>query len=187
MKKEQIKRLLPSVFQRTAAPGNPLAAILEVMETMHAPSESVLERLHTIFDPYQTPDEFVPYLASWVDLEVLLDTSRGGSSASRPSLSTGLGRLRELTAAAVTLSQWRGTRKGLQLFLETAMGIKGFEIDEETTGSNGKSRPFHLKITAPEQLAEHRPLLERIIELEKPAYVTYELLFVPGQGTTGTN
>jgi phage tail-like protein len=188
MKKEQIKRLLPSVFQQTAAPGHPLSAILDVMEAMHVPSEFALEHLHTIFDPYRTPDEFVPYLASWVDLEALLDMPRvPGPVSSPPSFSTGLGRLRELTAAAVTLSQWRGTRKGLQLFLETAMGIKGFEIDEETTGSNGKSRPFHLKITAPEQLAEHRPLLERIIELEKPAYVTYELLFVPGQGTTGTN
>lgn len=177
MKKEQIKRLLPLVYQRAVQPGNPLFAILDVMEMMHAPSESALDRLEVNFDPYRAPDAFVPYLASWVDLEVLLDVPRTGSPSSTPSLSTGLGRLRELTRAAVTLSQWRGTRKGLCLFLETATGKKGFEIDEQVAGPDGKIKPFHLRITAPSELAEHRILIQRIVELEKPAYVTYELVF----------
>jgi len=177
MKKGQIKRLLPAVYQRAVQPGNPLSAILDVMETMHAPSESALNSLDLNFDPYRAPDAFVPYLASWVDLEVLLDVPRTGSPTSTPSLSTGLGRLRELTAAAATLSQWRGTRKGLCLFLETATGAKGFEVDEQVAGADGKARPFHLRITAPKELVEHRILIERIVELEKPAYVTYELAF----------
>lgn len=177
MKKEQIKRLLPSVFQRTADPGSPLLAILEVMEAMHAPSEAALENLPVTFNPYRTPDAFVPYLASWVDLEVLLDSPRGLRTSAAASLSTGSGRLRELTAAAMTLSQWRGTRKGLQLFLETATGMSGFVIEETVTGADGKVKPFHVRITAPGQLSKHRALVERIIELEKPAYVTHELQF----------
>ena len=177
MKKAQIKRLLPLVFQATVQPGNPLFAILDVMETMHAPSEYALDRLDVTFDPHRAPDAFVPYLASWVDLEVLLDIPRTESPTSMPSLSTGLGRLRELTAVAVTLSQWRGTRKGLCLFLETATGAKGFEVDEQVAGTDGKVKPFHLRIRAPKELAEHRILIERIVELEKPAYVTYELGF----------
>jgi phage tail-like protein len=177
MKKERIERLLPSVFQNTAKPGNPLFTVLEVMETMHAPSESALDRLHENFDPNRASEAFVPYLASWVDLEVLFDVPRTKSPSSTPSVSTGLGRLRELTAAAATLSQWRGTRKGLCLFLETATGAKGFEVDEQVRGRNGKLKPFHLRITIPKELAEHRSLIERIVELEKPAYVTYELEF----------
>ena len=179
MKKEQIKRLLPAVLQRTSTPESPLLAVLDVMEAMHAPSESVLERLDTVFDPHTTPDEFVPFLASWVDLEVLLDTPRGSVSSAAATLSTGVGRLRELTTAAITLSQWRGTGKGLRLFLETATGMDGFEIIENTTDSEGKPKPFHLRIRVPGQLAEHRRLVERIVELEKPAYVTYELEFGP--------
>jgi phage tail-like protein len=179
VKKEQIKRLLPSVFQRTATAGSPLLAILDVMEAVHAPSESALENLPVTFDPYRTPDAFVAYLASWVDLEVLLDVPRGVQSPVAVSLSTGLGRLRELTAAALSLSQWRGTRRGLQLFLETATGMRGFEIEETVVGPDGKARPFHLRITAPGNLANHRSLVERIIELEKPAYVTHELQFGP--------
>ena len=177
MKKEQIERLLPSVFQRTAAAGSPLSAILDVMEAMHAPSESALENLPVVFDPHRTPDAFVPYLASWVDLEGLLDIPRDTTSSAAASLSTGVGRLRELTAAAMNLSRWRGTRKGLQLFLETATGMSGFEIEETVIGADGRPRPFHLRITAPGQLVKHRSLVERIIELEKPAYVTHELQF----------
>src|SRR5262249_20661562 len=175
----QIKRLLPSVFQRTAPAGSPLSAILDVMEAMHAPSEAALENLPVTFAPYRTPDAFVAYLASWVDLEVLLDIPRGAKTAAAATLSTGLGRLRELTAAAITLSQWRGTRKGLELFLETATGMRGFEIEEKVMGADGKPRPFHLRITARGQLVTHRALVERIIELEKPAYVTHELQFGP--------
>jgi len=182
VKKEKIKSLLPSVFQRTAAAGSPLLAILDVMESLHVPSETVLERLHVTFDPYRSPDAFVAYLASWVDLDVLLDIPRDGGPASWASLSTGVGRLRELIAAAMTLSQWRGTRKGLQLFLETATGMQGFEINENTTGADSKAKSFHLRITAPNQLVEQGALLRRIIELEKPAYVTYELGFEPQQG-----
>jgi len=187
VKKAQIKRLLPSVFQRTMRAANPLLAILDVMEAMHAPSESALDHLDTTFDPHRTPDKFVPYLASWVDLEILLDVPPSGASSASASLSTGLGRLRELAAAAVTLSQWRGTRKGLQLFLETATGKQGFEINERVVGAEGMPKPFHLQINAPGELTPHRTLIEKIIELEKPAYVTYELEFgLPdrGPGTT---
>lgn len=178
MKTAQIKRLLPSIFQRAMRSEGPLPAILGVMEGMHAPDESVLSGLETVFDPRRTPDAFVPYLASWMDLEVLLDVSR---TAPTPSLSTGVGRLRELVANAATLSHWRGTRKGLTLFLETATGVSGFDVNETVLGANGQVRPFHLRITAPERLTAHRSLVQRIIELEKPAYVTYELVFGPPQ------
>jgi phage tail-like protein len=179
MKKEQIKRLLPAVFQSAVEPGNPLSAILDVMEMMHGASESALDSLDANFDPYRAPDAFVPYLASWVDLEGLLDVPRssGESSLPIPSLSTGLGRLRELTAAAVTLSQWRGTPAGLCQFLEKATGATGFSVDERVAGDDGKIKPFHIRIGIPKELVKNRILIERIVELEKPAYVTYELAF----------
>jgi phage tail-like protein len=163
MKSAEILRLLPGVFQRTARPSCPLAALLGVMEALHAPSEEVLRNLDALFDPRRAPDRFVPFLASWVDLDL--------------PVTTGLGRLRELTAAGVELSRWRGTARGLLLFLSTATGRQDFELDERVLGSNGLPRPFHIRVSAPGELTLHRPMLERIIELEKPAYVTYELHF----------
>lgn len=178
MKRTEIESLLPEVVQRTVCPGGPLLTLLEVMEALHAPSEAVLAKLETYFHPYCTPDEFVPYLARWVDLERLVPgTPGGGDGASEPTFPSGLGRLRELVAAAAFLSSWRGTRRGLLRFLETATGSRGFEIQEQVFAGDGLPRPFHILVQAPQEAEGYRPLIERIVEMEKPAYVTYELEF----------
>lgn len=163
MKSAEIARLLPGVFQRTVRAGSPLAALLAAMEALHAPSEAVLSELDALFDPRRAPERFVPFLARWVDLDL--------------PVTTGLGRLRELVAAGVELSRWRGTARGLLLFLSTATGRRDFELDERVSGADGRPRPFHIRVRAPGELAPHRTMLERIIEMEKPAYVTYELHF----------
>ena len=180
MKPAAIERLLPEVFRRTLRPGNPLAAILDVMESLHAPVEEELDRIDATLDPLRTDDAFVPYLAGWLDLERLFDDPSDdyiARDALRQPVSTGLGRLRELINAAAYLSQWRGTAQGLRRFLEVATGEKGFEIDERVPGRLGLPIPFHMRVLAPAKVRSHRSLLERIIQLEKPAYVTYELDF----------
>jgi phage tail-like protein len=175
MKQSEIANLLPGVFQRTLHPNSVLATILAIMEVMHAPSEDVLKSLDGYFDPYRTPDHFVAYISGWVDLERLLSQSPEERAMTEVApLPTGLGRLRELITAAAYLAQWRGTRKGLQRFLETATGITGFEIDEHVIEA-GQPKPFHIRIRAPQGSAPYRILIERIIEQEKPAYVTYDL------------
>ena len=178
MKRTEIEGLLPVVFQRTLRPGSPLDALLDVMEELQAPSEQVLASLERYFSPYRTPDRFVPFLSQWVDLDrLLVDTESPVDWTDAPSFPFGIGRLRELIAASITLSRWRGTVKGLQLFLETATGLPGFEIDDLSPGPSGEPRPFHLVVRAPAAAEANRNLLERMIEMEKPAYVTYELSF----------
>lgn len=191
MKRTEISTLLPGVFQRTlrAAPapgtaasaasasGGPLDALLEVMEMLHAPSEAALADLAQTFDPRRTRDEFVPFLARWVDLDRIFEQGDllGRSGRARAPISTGLGRLRELTARAAWLSKWRGTLPGLRRFLQIATGEKQFEIRENVDGE-GRTRLFHFTVAAPKSLTPHRALLERIIESEKPAYTTYDLV-----------
>jgi phage tail-like protein len=177
MKKEQIKKLLPAVLQGGVQPGSPMLAILDIMELLHGPSENALANLDANFDPYRASDEFVPYLASWLDLEVLLKSPRAESESSAYTSFVDLGRLRELIAAAANLSHWRGTGKGLLLFLETATGENGFEVNEKVVGANGKAIPFHMRVVVPKSLSEQRILIERIVDLEKPAYVTREIVF----------
>lgn len=180
MKRVEIERLLPNVFQRTLHPDNPLVAILEVMSELHAPSEAVLEKLDETFNPFRTTDAFVPLLSRWLDLDWLFDEYPGrvpSANPSRPSISIGLERLRTLTAMSAYLSQWRGTRKGLVLFLEIATGTQGFTVDERVLGDDRRPIPFHILVTAPESVSQHRALLERIIEAEKPAWVTWKLTF----------
>ena len=179
MKRTEIERLLPQVIQRTATPGSPLAALLDVIVTLQAPSEAVLERLDSYFDPYQAPDAFVPYLASWLDLDRFLLGSPDEltDEAAAELFATSLARLRELIRVAPFLSQWRGTAKGLICFLETATGVSGFVLDEQVRDETGGVRPFHIHILAPAAAEPYRPLIQRSIRLEKPAYVTVELTF----------
>jgi phage tail-like protein len=180
MKREEIESLLPQVFQRTLRPGSPLNALLEVMESLHAPAEAVLAQLESYFNAYRTPDIFVPFLAGWVDLDrfyPFYSALPEDLKRSEDPISSGTGHLRELIAAAAYLSQWRGTAKGLKLFLETATGTKGFELVENVDSKDGQPRPFHIRITAPAEAQKHVVLIERIVEQEKPAYVTYELEF----------
>lgn len=183
MKRAEIEGLLPSIFQRTAGPDTPLRALLEVMERLHEPSEKVLRTIDASFDPRRTSDPFVSLLARWVDLESIFDEPPLGWAAQAASpLSTGLGRLRELTAAAAYLAKWRGTCYGLLLFLETATGERDFEIDESVKDAQGRPRLFHILIRVPATLLPHKALITRIVENEKPAFVTYELEFkkLPG-------
>ncbi len=163
MQPPEIERLLPGVIQRTIEDGTPLRGLIDVMSALQAPSEAALETLDANFDPRRAPERFVPFLARWVNLDV--------------RVTTGLGRQRELIAAAAQLAQWRGTAKGLIRFLTIGTGVEGFRVEEQFPDETGAIRPFHVRIRAPLSTAAHRAMIEQIIEREKPAYVTYELRF----------
>jgi phage tail-like protein len=178
MKQDEILKLLPAIFQRTAHPGNLLAGLLGVMENLHAPDEQIIDNLEVYFNPHLAPDHFVPFLASWVDLaRILVDTPEELAVKAPPPFPSGLGRLRELIANAPLLSKWRGTGYGLKLFLEIATGMRGFEINEIVPGANALPKPFHIRVSALPESEIYRILIERIIQLEKPAHVTYDLVF----------
>jgi hypothetical protein len=181
MKRPEIERLLPGIFQRASVydpvtlKGNPLYALLEVMAGLHEPDEQVLRSLATYFNPYLADPHFIPYLASWVDLAPLLQSPATGEVLR--SLPIDTGRLRELIASAAFLSQWRGTARALIFFLETATGVKGFTVQERVLDGDDMPIPFHIRVQCPKEAVSYRNLVTRIVELEKPAYVTYEVLW----------
>ncbi len=170
MDRPDIEALLPTVFQDAVRPGTPLDALLEVAARLPEPVEELLASVDRLFDPRRAPDEMVPFLAAWVDLDHFL--VRRCADGSGGELPTGQGHLRELCAAAAGLSRIRGTRRGLIRFLEIATGRTGFRI-EENRDHSGASRPFHLLLTAPRETEAHAELIHAIVAFEKPAYVTY--------------
>lgn len=177
---EEIQSLLPSVYRDAAQEGSPLAAIIATMATLANPVEETWGSLDEILDPRRTPDAFVPYLASWLALDRLFpkyQLNRQANSSVNPEISTGVGRLRELVASAAELSRLRGSKLGLIRFLETATGETRFVVDDEIRLESGKLKPFFFRIFAPSTLLPHRRLLRTIVDSEKPAYVTYELIF----------
>lgn len=192
MKADAIASLLPEVFRATLKPREPLHALLQAMEALHDPVEHTLGELGSRFDPRRAPDRFVPLLARWVGLEDLLPRSAAAGPVHRrgdprrkcthpvsdEALPTGTGRLRELVARAAELSRWRGTARGLTAFLETATGLSGFVVLTQAVDSVGQPRPFHIQVEAPAAARCVAELIERIIELEKPAATTHEVVFV---------
>jgi phage tail-like protein len=177
MKKEKIAGLLPYVFARAATPGSVLDAVLLAMEKLHEPSEEVLSALDLFFDPLRCPDRFVPMLATWIGLADLLRTAAPGRAPT--GLEAGSPQLRELVARGAELSRRRGTALGLVEFLQVATGVAGFRI-EEGLDAAGHPREFHITVHAPAEAARHRRLVERAIDLEKPAHITCDIALPSG-------
>lgn len=170
MKRPDVEALLPTVFQDAIHPETPLDALLEVASRLPEPVEGLLASVDRLFDPRRAPDEMVPFLAAWVDLDRFLVRRRADGSGG--DLPAGEGHLRELCAAAAELSRHRGTRHGLIRFLEIATGQSGFRIEENLSRS-GAPRSFHLLVTAPQGAQAYAELIHAIVAFEKPAYVTY--------------
>lgn len=172
MDSQHIARLLPGVFQRTLPSTlpeaqSPLAALLTVMAALHEPPEAALSALERYFDAYTAPDAWVYYLASWLDLDPLyVESSLRTDYAYAP----GVGRLRVLLLAALHLANRRGTYRGLRQFLQVALGFEEFDVRE------ANHLPFHIQVYYPRAAAVYLPLMHRIVQMEKPAYVTYELI-----------
>lgn len=156
---------------------------LMIFESILGPIEQTIDLLAYYFDPRLTPAELLPWLASWVGLE--LDENWP------------LEQRRELVAWAVTLYRWRGTRRGLREHLRLYTGrtplivenFSGLRLGQDATLTDnaalGEPQRHWLNITV---LADHpRKLEERvirhIIEFQKPAHVGYSFEVKPVDGT----
>ncbi|MFC0096934.1 phage tail protein [Micromonospora marina] len=168
MRRAAIERLLPAAYQRAAGPGSVLGALLDVMEALHAPDEAVLADVDALFGPYRTPDGFVAYLTRWVAMDHVVAAPRADAPLPLP-----VGRLRDLVAHGALLARWRGTPYGMRTALELATGVTGFVLDEPP------ERPFHLVVRVPPAAADRLALVTRIVEAEKPAAVTVEVVASP--------
>lgn len=179
MKHADIASLLPVVIQRAQPAGSPLAAVIDAMEALQEPAEEILTELVSFFDPRRCPPQFLTMLAHWVNLDHLYPRSEAELGnldwTARPAPMAD-GRLRELIANASELAQLRGTAQGLKRFLEVTVGML-FAIEETVANAAGAVIPFHVRIVAPAGAQAQHELINRIVELEKPAYVTYELVF----------
>jgi phage tail-like protein len=154
--------------------------------TFHYKEKALAEMIASIpllFNPKETRNEFVPWLARWV----ALSHTEGLS----------LERERRLIAGIVPLYAKRGTRDYLEEMLAfhtpegSAIGIieegpAGFRIGEASVGIDtqlGGERPYwfsvHVRIAGHEKSHESRRMLEqrirRVIDLAKPAHTMYEL------------
>jgi phage tail-like protein len=169
MEAARIIRLLPGVYQQAWSPDAPdsvLAALLAVMEEMQAPAESFLDGPDRFFDAWRAPEPFLAALARWVGLTPYV----GEAGAPAGSVAE----LRALTARAATLARSPGTADTIIAICELVTGRKGFVIESDLPDADGRRVPFHVRLVAPAGVS--RALLETILTLEKPAFVTAEIV-----------
>lgn len=137
-------------------------------------------------DPLTAPRALLPFLAHWVAWPI--------------DSIWNLEQQRRLISRAVEIYRWRGTRKGLRLYLHLYTGLplddhlpneadkhisitepfgQSFVLGEAklSTAVLAGGRPFHfvVRLRLPPN-SIHEELVRQIIEQEKPAYCTYELL-----------
>jgi phage tail-like protein len=143
-----------------------------------------------LFDPYETPQELLPWLAQWVALSHLSGLTEV--------------RQRQLIAMIVPLYAQRGTKRYLASLLDffkpedARVSIEdqeqeGFVVGAAQIGSSSwlaRDRPFWftvrvqtpLPVDDPNELRELRiqwdERLRRIIDLAKPAHTLYDLVWV---------
>ncbi|MFK4244177.1 phage tail protein [Micromonospora chokoriensis] len=165
MRRSAIERLLPAAYQRACVPGSVLRTLLDVMEALHAPDEAILAEVDALFDPYRAPDGLVVGLTRWVAMDHVVASPRPDTPLPLP-----VGRLRDLVANAALLARWRGTPYGIRRALELATGMSGFAIDEPA------EQPFHVVVRVPAVAAGQLAVITRIVEAEKPASTTVEIV-----------
>lgn len=148
------------------------------------PAQGVEETIAGVakyFDPYQTPEEFLSWLASWTAFSLRADLD--------------LLKQREFVAKIAQLYRWRGTKKNLQDLLSIFTVSVPTVVEQENEGVQigvrstigvdmilGGEKPhfFRVKISlpraAPAMQERQMDIARALIDLEKPAHTFYELI-----------
>jgi phage tail-like protein len=173
-----------------------MGRFLMVFESFWSPVEGTIESMHQVLDPMMAPAELLPWLAQCVDLTI----SGQWNEAQK----------RRLIDSALVLYRQRGTRRGLQRFLELYTGQTPQIVEHRANnlrlgpdarlatsiamGQRNIPHTFTVTLALPPEqstdAAERRRLeagrrrtIEAIIDSEKPAHTAYTLIIQ--QNTTG--
>lgn len=133
-----------------------LGRFLLLFQNVWEPLEQRQDHIDMYFDPRTSPANFLPWLASWLDLSF---------NQHWPET-----RRRRLLAEAIDLYRWRGTRYGLVRMIEVCTGIT-----PEVTDNPAQPYIFDVKITLPKDGDIDKNLIEELIQAHKPAHAGYRL------------
>ncbi len=133
--------------------------------------EEIIDSIHIYFNPQQTPEEFLPWLANWVALSLKNDWEKAAKI--------------EFIQQIVELYRYRGTKTGLEKILGIYLKNSGFR-EEVKIFDQFKNFPNYFQVqltlndTDPEQYWQEAKIAKAIIDIEKPAQTFYSLkILVP--------
>jgi phage tail-like protein len=146
-------KYLPSFFSKDSL----MDRFLLIFESILGPIEQLTDHMPLLLDPRTMPADLLPWVASWLDLTL----NENWPEARR----------RDLIRSASELYRWRGTRQGLSRYLEVYAGVTP-ELDDDLK----EPHTFQVTLRVPADEPVDETLVRAIIEAEKPAHTTYNLL-----------
>ena len=167
-------KYLPTIYSENEFAGR----FLMIFESVLGPLESMVANLAFYLDPGTRPEELLPWLASWMKVEL---------NDNWP-----VERRRELVKSLAWLFQWRGTRRGLREFLRLYTGIEPqitedfggivlteqSELGRNTVLGGGSPNTFTVTFETADPSAINEEQVKTIIEASKPAHAGYILRVV---------
>lgn len=176
---------LPAIYRTAVYEGHThIRDYLWIIRHMFDSVGDKVNNIAKLFDPYETPSDFLPWLASWIGFVLDEDWPEG--------------KKRYLLRRAVDYYRIRGTIKGLKLFLSIFVGVepeiienawpfRGFQIEVNSTMDIdtiifpvvNTSHCFIVDIPLePDEISEYTIVkIHDIIRAEKPAHTMYYLRF----------
>lgn len=174
---------LPSLYQNSDLfNADFLKRYLWIFQHMFNTITDTLDNVHEYFDPMTAPENFLQWLASWFSMNI--------------NMTLPPDRLRLLVKDAISLYQWRGTKVGLEKYLEILTGIKPTIIEhyspvDEFIVSDLElvDRAIINEKTSDYDFTVHFPVfanhfdhaiikqIDEIIKAEKPAHTNYYIAF----------
>lgn len=155
--------LLPGIYHESDF----MARFLLIFEHILSPIDRTITNIPDYLDPGITPPDYVPWLASWVGI-----TLDGRWPVERQ---------RDVVLAAPELYRWRGTKRGLEKFIQLYTGSPP-EIDQPTlreiAADRSRAYRFSVRVRVQRSQGLSRQLVESIIELEKPAFAACSLEWI---------
>src|SRR5271157_2759042 len=163
LKQSTYLKYLPDAYSKDEFIGR----FLLIFESILSPLEGMIGNLDHYFDPDITPEECLPWLASWFGLT--LDERWPENKR------------RDLIRSAVNLYQWRGTKRGLAEFIRLYTGISPEILEPGIGGKEAKKDMasfFIVRINKDDSGGTDPTVLNSIIEMEKPAHASYRIEFI---------
>lgn len=147
-------------------------ATIVTAENPHPPGlESIIDNIHLYFNPQETPDDFLPWLAGWVGLSLRDDWDVRVK--------------REFIRQVLSLYQLRGTKAGLEKVLALYLKNSGFG-EKVQIFEHFEYLPYYFQVQLtlpdrdPEKYWRQARIAKAIIDQEKPAHTFYTLkILVP--------
>ena len=161
---ESFAQYLPAVLRKAATEAGTdektfIERFVNIFEDEFAVIESKVDKIPKMFHPWKAEEEFLPYIASWLALEL----PEGWGEATK----------RALLDNITDIYNKRGTLEGLRIILKIYLGAAVKEIREDENNPHVFIVTVFFPQFATGELARSTRAIRQVINIEKPAHTDF--------------